>query len=429
MSTDTPAAPTGRSLQIRRIVVNLGGVVGINALALITGPILARALGPSSRGVLAAALLWPTLISTLLTLGIQDAVTYYTSRGHAARTVIATSQRLTSALGLATWILGAPVVFLVMRHFGGPAVISSLIYLAVMPAQMLTRNLAGTLNGLHRYGRFNAIQLEVFAINAFGLVGLWALGELTVRTAAITAAASVAITFATGAITVRRLVRTMPSRSIAHLRRKLLGFGVRSHLSLAPHLLNDRVDQLVISVALPPRQLGLYAVAATIATVPAFVGSAVAVSVLPTLASLHTPTEQLDTARRSILLTAALTCVASAILAVIMQPLIVALFGDRFAAAVPAARVLAGAAIMISLVRVFHSVLKGIGRPLDAAISEGGALLTTGVGLAILLPSLGILGAALTSLIAYTTSVVIGAKLAATALGASPLEFIWRRRR
>jgi O-antigen/teichoic acid export membrane protein len=124
-----------------------------------------------------------------------------------------------------------------------------------------------------------------------------------------------------------------------------------------------------------------------------------------------------------------LTLTGSIVLCIAMDPLIETVFGRFFVGAIPSARVLSLAAVMISLARVFHGLLKGIGRPLDAARSEGGALLVTAAGLAVLLPPFGIMGAAITSLLAYTTSVIIGAVLAISALEVPASELLWRRAR
>jgi len=50
----------------------------------LTGILLARTLGPRGRGELAAAILWPTLIMTLGTLGMTEAITYHTARRSAS---------------------------------------------------------------------------------------------------------------------------------------------------------------------------------------------------------------------------------------------------------------------------------------------------------------------------------------------------------
>jgi O-antigen/teichoic acid export membrane protein len=281
------------------------------------------------------------------------------------------------------------------------------------------------LNGLHRYRWFSALQLLPFATTAAGLTVLYIVGGLSVRTAVIMNAVSWVLLAAAADVVARRSTLGADPEPATGLARALLSFGARSWTSNVPHALNDQVDQLVISLILAPRQLGLYVIAYTVATAPSFVGAAVVNTVLPTVASAGSAAQQLRATRRSILLTLAMTGAAGLAVVAIMHPLIRIIFGAAFLGAVPSARVLALAAVMQAETRVFHGVLKGLGRPTDATVSEVGALVVTGAGLAVLVPLLGIMGGALTSLIAYTASTLIAARYASLRLGTRPLALVW----
>ena len=52
----------------------------IQAVLVVTGPLLARMLGPDGRGYLAALILWPLVITQLGNLGIPSALTYSIAR-------------------------------------------------------------------------------------------------------------------------------------------------------------------------------------------------------------------------------------------------------------------------------------------------------------------------------------------------------------
>jgi O-antigen/teichoic acid export membrane protein len=406
--------------------LNLVVVALINMLALVTGPILARGLGPAERGALAAALLWPQLIYLMFSMGVTDAVTYFASRAEVTgRAVRETATRLAATQTVGIWLIGAPVVYLTIHHFGGSTTVSALLYLATMPAQMYGMYMLYLLNGLHRYRWYGAIQLLPFVATAAGYAGLFIVGSLTVRSAVIVNGVSWIAFAAIGTVVAHASTGQPDSSQKAGLARSLLAFALRSWTSNVPHLLNDRVDQLVISLILAPRQLGLYVIAATIATAPAFVGIAVAGSVLPTVASLRSVAEQVRAVRHSIVLTFVMTAAAGLAVAAVMHPLIRIVFGRAFLGAVPSARVLALAVILQAETRVFHGVLKGLACPTDAAISEIGALVVTGAGLAALVPVLGIMGAALTSVAAYATSTLIAVRYACVRLGISPLALIW----
>jgi O-antigen/teichoic acid export membrane protein len=84
--------------------------------------------------------------------------------------------------------------------------------------------------------------------------------------------------------------------------------------------------------------------------------------------------------------------------------LITLFFGHSYAAGANITRILLVGAIALSTNRALESVLRGVGRPLDAGIAEFVALGATVVALAALLPTLGLVGAAWASLVAYLVS-------------------------
>jgi len=92
---------------------------------------------------------------------------------------------------------------------------------------------------------------------------------------------------------------------------------------------------------------------------------------------------------------------------------------ESFETVANVARVLLVAAVFLSVNRTLEASLQGAARPLDAGIAEFIALAATVVGLVTLLPTLGLLGAALTSLLAYGVSSVWMSRRLATALESS----------
>src|SRR5207248_1354771 len=82
---------------VRLAVSNLA----IPASAVLTGPILARSLGPAGRGTLAAVLTPIALSTYVLNFGVPEALTYVVAKG---RATTATANRLALVLGA---IIGA----------------------------------------------------------------------------------------------------------------------------------------------------------------------------------------------------------------------------------------------------------------------------------------------------------------------------------
>lgn len=411
----------------RRLLTNFWAVGAINALGLFTGLILARVLGPALRGELAAVLLWPQVVQALLSLGMTESVTYHAARQPGRlKSIIRTAGAVALMQGAAIVVVGALLVPLALSRYGSSSVVTALIFLGAMPVSLYALYMMHSLNGVHRYGWFNLAQILVFGVGAVVVAGLAMASKLTVRTAMLATVAGILVAFLVAVIGVERHSRGQRGGKDRGLARSMLAYGVRSHVSTFSNTLNDRLDQLVISLVLTPRDLGLYVVAWTMSSFTGFIGAAIAVGTLPTMATIGGPEEQRRAIRRALLLTLALTLPLAILLAGVMDAVIRLVFGARFEDAAGAAQILALASVLLALGRVLGAALKGIGRPLDAARMEAAGLAGTVLGLTLLIPGLGILGAAITSMLAYLTSVAVGMNRAAQSLGI-PARFLLTR--
>jgi O-antigen/teichoic acid export membrane protein len=102
-------------------------------------------------------------------------------------------------------------------------------------------------------------------------------------------------------------------------------------------------------------------------------------------------------------ITAALAIMLCLILAVVTPVAIVLLFGERFRASIPAALVLVPAAGILGLNLVLQEGLRGMGRPYAVLRAELSGLAVTAVALIAMLRPMGIIGAAIASLLGYST--------------------------
>jgi O-antigen/teichoic acid export membrane protein len=204
----------------------------------------------------------------------------------------------------------------------------------------------------------------------------------------------------------------------------LFGFAVRSHTSNVSSLFNERLDQLVISVFLAPAQLGLYVIAVTLTSLTNLVGQSVSMIALPMVTAEQAGPARAAMVRRYVRLTLLVATALTVPVVVLTPALIDAFFGHAYAPAATVTRVLLVAAVVLTTTRLVQSTLKAAGRPLEAGISEFVALGATLASLAILVPWLGILGAGIASLLAYSVRAAWTANRAANALGLSSVRLL-----
>jgi O-antigen/teichoic acid export membrane protein len=304
-----------------------------------------------------------------------------------------------------------------------------MIFLASIPTSLVTLYLASVLNGTHRFVPFNVVRATVFLGNAAGLVALAIASELTVTSAMIAYLASQVLTVLIAVIFVLPSSGP-PSRPQRLLAREMLAYGWRSQLSTISNLLNERVDQLVISIVLAPASLGLYVVAWTMTSLSSMIGYSVTFAALPRVAQAKSAEERRARAHRYVFLTFISTAAVTVPILLLAPEILRIVFGADFVQATGVTRVLLVASIPLGTARVLEAVLKGTNRPLHAGLAEGAGLIVTAVGLAALLPTLGLMGAAITSLAAYLLAAGVALHLANRALGTTGAELLrtgWRK--
>jgi O-antigen/teichoic acid export membrane protein len=378
--------------------------LAIQILNVCSGVMLARMLGPVGRGQLAAIVLWPALLAGLGSMGLYEAGVFFSARRGEDPSEITASSFL-SALGLSVGgiALGLMIIPLALGHYGSAVVSICLLYLCWIPLNLLTYAATGILVGRQRTAAFNRGRLIYPIVTVVGLLALIATGRPTLGpVAAVYVLANlVTLAYVVGALATFKLLTACPSWRLA---RNMLAYGFKAHVGNVANLANDRADQAVVSVFLSPVFLGYYSVAVTVSSVIALLGSSMALAILPSVAGADDESERKDVFASTTRLTAMSSLIGCLLLIPLVPLVITIFFGSRFLPAVFAAEILALASFAFGLSRVFAAGFVGLKRPWAASFGQMTGLAVTVVGLVTLVPRLGILGAALASLLAYSTT-------------------------
>jgi O-antigen/teichoic acid export membrane protein len=183
----------------------------------------------------------------------------------------------------------------------------------------------------------------------------------------------------------------------------LLSYGWKSQLSNVTYYVNQRLDQLLLSLFVAPRELGLYVVAVTVSNSLSFFPEAFAAVTLAAGSNVEPARARIVIANsfRSSLVWLLVGCSA---LFVLVPWLIPFAFGASFKGSVLACRILLPGAVVLGLNRLLYDGARSMNHPALPSYAEGVAMILTGGGLYLLLPRLGFLGAAIASTAAYTAS-------------------------
>ncbi len=390
----------------RHLALTVGAQAAILGLGTVSGVLSARLLGPAGRGELAALIIWPTTLVFLCAVGVNQAIVFHTGQRRHGYTEIFTSSTL---IGIGQSILvlavGAVVLPLALKHYSSHVRLLSFAFLASAPVIMLGGQPANLLQGKLEMFWFNLVRTIAPGFYALGIVLLLALHKSSLSGVVASQIIGVALAALVGyALLINRggLHFSWQPRAC----KDLLGYGIRSHLSSVSYFFNQRVDQLILSVLVPPRDLGLYVVAVTVSTMVTVVPQAAGMVTLAN-GSNADPDSTRKMIGHSFRVLVAWLVSACAILYVICPWLILRVFGADFAPSVAACRVLLVGTVALGLNQMLYDGARALDHPALPSYAEGVSMAVTAGVLLLLVPRISFMGAAIASSLAYTCSLVL----------------------
>lgn len=413
-------------------------------LSLATSVVIARSLGPAGKGEYTSIVAISEFALFFGAQGIGKAIVYLIPRHRdEERALQATTMVLSVVAALA--VAGGLVAFsLAVMPSVLPTlpVTLSLFAIPLAGATVLRTSLEGLLRADHRNLPVNAAAI-VFSAGVLLLVLFWTIGSrLTLTWALAGRVISLGCTVALLGWYLRRLPWRRLWRADGASVRRIARYGGPYALISLTQNLNYDLDVLLVQGMLSSRDVGIYSIGASTAELLWALPFAVGFVLLPMVAGNRdaegAAAGAAAIARRTLLLTAA----GAVALAALCGPLIGLMYGSRYTGAViPTLILLPGI-----VANVWYQVLGGflLGRGLTGAV-----LAATTAGIAsntiinvVVIPRLGIDGAALASTISYSaTSLLIVRAFrsrwpevslrparADVAAMTDPLRAMWRRR-
>lgn len=381
----------------------------VYALGLAYTVLTARLLGPGQRGLLVVAVLVPTWLATLSQLGLPQSLVYNLSRidrepdalmGAVAislrATVLATALSILAFVGLAH----SPL----LKGMPPSVIVGSVVLCQALVLEAVASNI---LAGLQDFGWRNAVSvtrplmtavgLGWFYLRARRLVPLEAVELQAIGAGCAAVVGFAVIVFRHGA----RLRFKLPER----WRANYLVYGLKFYLATVANAINYRLDALIVNAQLGSREVGLYSIAVGACELLLFVPISVTFVFYPKIASVR---EEMRDRMTLVTLGVSLyvVVVGALIMEVVVPRLITMVFGPAFAGGIPAAHWLLPGMIALTVVRILSYASAGLGRPEHATyatiIGVGGTIPLD----LLLIPRMGIVGAAMASTIAYSLSAI-----------------------
>lgn len=395
----------------RSVLADVLGIFSTRAartvLGILAGVVLARWLGPHDRGILALVLILPATAVTLVKLGVPQSCVYFIKRERRTAEEVASNVAglalvLGTAVAALAWIGRETLLATILQGVPTWALALALVRI---PLLLIDDYLFGVLQAIGRFSLYNQRLLagELLRIAAIfiALVGL----DMGLYAAVLIHTAVTVVITLWLLISVRRET-AFSLRIRSDLLWGQLAFGFRSYVqTLTQHMLL-RIDIYMVAYYLGPVETAFYSLALRFTEMVLEVPHAIGIVLYPQLASR--PVEEIyrltaQTCRRTLLLTG----VFAAGLALFGPWVIRLWYGADYA---PAGDPLFWAAVGVLAMSVYVIVTRAFTSQnrQRVNIAAGVPALLLNVGLnALMIPSMGIVGAALATAISYTIAAIV----------------------
>lgn len=400
-----PAAAEPRDRSLTRDVFGTYGTrLATIGLSLFTGIITARMLGPHNRGVFALVYQFAATVVTFAKFGLAQSSIYSLRRERVAPERVA-ANALFLALVLGLLFAGLALLFrhqLLATMLRGVPQWALLISLPVIPILLFESYFYAIIQALGQFALYNRRMLIGTALLVLGLFLFVVVVRGGLEAAILVVVCNPVMMDAWLLITVSRMFKLSLRPDIPLLKRQI-PFGLKSHVQVLAQHMHLRADMYLVAYFLNPSEVAFYNLAVRLAEFMLDIPRTVSMVLYPRLASLDDHAMQRLTAqacRRTILLTAT----GGTLLSLLGPTLIVLWYGQDYA---PAARPLPFISLAIVMLSLFVSLTQSFTsrNKQQINITAGIIALVGNVVLNLfLIPSMGIVGAALSSLLSYSAA-------------------------
>ncbi|MFA4929996.1 MAG: oligosaccharide flippase family protein [Patulibacter sp.] len=396
----------------------LGYVTGLVASVLI-----ARALGAVDRGIYAVAVTAASIAVVAFHAGIELASNYFFAERGTPLAALSRNGFLGAAI-LGPLGMVAMLVFFAIAHASVLDGLSLVLYLcavATVPLQMHQLWLANMLMVAGRFRAYQRVSAVIAVLQLLAVCVLYAASSLDLATTLVLYLGVAVVAWALSLRASRPVGPIGPPYDL-QLFRATLRYGLRLHGGYIGWFVLLRLDLFLVAWWLGPREAGVYAIAVLFAELSwQLTSPLVLAATRPQMALPSGEAAQVSfQVVRANLLLASVMAVAFVATLWFALPL---LYGDEFDGAYAATVVLLPGVVAMAAFRPLYNWLVRVAGPLRlSAMCLLAAAVNVGIN-ALLLRSLGIVGASLASSVSYALLTLAAASWAARASG-SPLRTV-----
>lgn len=372
--------------------------------------ILARYLQPEGQGQYSLITLLPLLLVTFLTLGLNTSTTYFISKGNISVSNVIKTNILVSFIlsGIAVAFGFIFIYFFSGQFFKGIDVSLLYLVLAALPFMFIKEMLMTVFHGLQDFKSFNKLMVYFQAFLLIWVALLVILGGLGINGAIIAfVLANIIIVITIFYYLRKKKVDVAGGEFDTLYLKKAINYGIKAHISNAMTFLNYRLDILILGYFVSSASVGLYTVSVNVGERITILAVAISSVLFPRISSTTDKGER-DKVTAIVSRNIAFITLIGGIFAFLLSDLVFELFfGSQYEKSSLLLKILLPGIMLLAVEKVLSNDIAGRGKPeLNMYVAIINVVGNVTLNL-ILVPKIGVSGAAYATTISYFFSFII----------------------
>ena len=374
--------------------------IAVVVIGLANSILVTRLLGPEGRGMFAVAATLAAVGVQLGNLGLHASNTYNVARNIELLPVLVGNSLVVS--GMAGLAAGA--VYLALQWHADLAPVGNTLLaltLVAVPLGLGNLLLQNLLIGLQRMRTYNTIDLATRVLAVLLVAVTAMLGTVSPEVIFGLSLTTVALSLAWAFFQLRTLFAAAMRPSWLVLRQGL-GYGLRAYVSSLFAFLVLKSDVVLVKYLRGATETGYYSIAVSLADLLLMLPMVVGTVLFPRLAAIPDLRDRWRLTRRVLGVMGVATPVALLATLFAARPLIRLAYGSAFETSVPAVTWLLPGIGCMAINIVLMNFFASCGNPAIVVVSPLLALVFNVAANLVVIPSLGFVGASITSSVAYS---------------------------
>lgn len=369
--------------------------------------LLSRLLGTSGKGVIGISNNIIAFSALILGIGFEAANVFFAGKDKKNINNIVGYNLIICSFSFLVMlaVLGIHLIHPISFIFKGLDMSIIILLVLIIPTNLIKSSLINLLLGLQDIIRFNKVNIADKLVNFFLLL-IFLLVFDSPFYVIFSTLLSTLIVGITLIYTIIIKYKVKPSLDFS-ISKKMMAYGFKAQISNTIQMINYRLDQFVINYYFTFSQVAIYANAVSLGEALWQVSGTISTIVFPMTSSSKDTDELKIFINRVTRVTLFFIIICSIVLAILSRPLVIFLFGRDFANSSNALIILLPGISFFSVSKILANFLAGVGKIEKNIIASSISGVTTVALDFLLIPRIGINGAAVASSISYTVFTLI----------------------